>query len=469
MQAEGIVAVLIKTASLGLSPASHIGLDLQSMRAHLFALADQHGCNPCGEGGEYETLVIDCPLFRRHIVLDDCTIAGDNLDDPVCPVGHLCVRRWHTEPKSEDELDAIKLFTKPNGFSPVNEPVGQVPSSRRQLAVSPVSDPFPFASTVVQSDTAVGLFQSMNEALERGSIPIGDVYFISLALRDMKSFAELNEAYAKAFGAVNPPTRCCVEMALPDNVFGRMELLHAPVKRDVLHVQSVSQWAPSCIGPYSQASRVGDLLFLAGSIALVPERMVLHGGDHASQARLCLDHCLSVLRTFRAGFHNVLRCTVYVVPDRADAVEAVDAVLQDKSFPQVLYVPVRALPRDARVEIALVAHMNPPITAVPVSGAQVHLAGHEDTGARSLSMLAPASGDPLDLDAAFASVSGALALHGMSWSDCVSLQIHHCLEDETGLRNAAPQVTLWPSIGALTVGEPAVRAPLAIAALFAQR
>ena len=31
----------------------------------------RHGCNPCGEGGEYETLTLDCPLFHQRLVLDE--------------------------------------------------------------------------------------------------------------------------------------------------------------------------------------------------------------------------------------------------------------------------------------------------------------------------------------------------------------------------------------------------------------
>lgn len=80
------------------------------MRTTLFELADGSGCNPCGEGGEYETLVIDCPLFKRHIVLDECSIGGDEVENPIAPVGHLMVLSYHTEAKSADELDALQRF-----------------------------------------------------------------------------------------------------------------------------------------------------------------------------------------------------------------------------------------------------------------------------------------------------------------------------------------------------------------------
>lgn len=45
--------------------------------------------------------------------------------------------------------------------------------------------------------------------------------------------------------------------------------------RKVLHVQSISEWAPSCIGPYSQAVSTAGLLYFAGQIGLKPATMQL--------------------------------------------------------------------------------------------------------------------------------------------------------------------------------------------------
>lgn len=53
--------------------------------------------------------------------------------------------------------------------------------------------------------------------------------------------------------------------------------------RKVLHVQSISRWAPSCIGPYSQATTLGTLLHMAGQIALDPPTMQLVPGGLKSQ------------------------------------------------------------------------------------------------------------------------------------------------------------------------------------------
>lgn len=57
-----------------------------------------------------------------------------------------------------------------------------------------------------------------------------------------------------------------------------------------MHVQSVSHWAPANIGPYSQAVRVGDIIHLAGQIALVPGSMTLVKGGIKQQCRLALRH-----------------------------------------------------------------------------------------------------------------------------------------------------------------------------------
>jgi diphthamide synthase (EF-2-diphthine--ammonia ligase) len=69
--ASGVHAVLIKVACLGLKPALHLGKPLAAVQPLLQRLEDEYGCNACGEGGEYETLTLDCPLFKHgHIALE---------------------------------------------------------------------------------------------------------------------------------------------------------------------------------------------------------------------------------------------------------------------------------------------------------------------------------------------------------------------------------------------------------------
>mgnify|MGYP001807172364 CR=1 FL=1 len=70
-------AILVKVACLGLSPRKHLGRTIAALEPHLLALADAYGCNVCGEGGEYETLTLDCAVFGRgRIVLDEFEVGA---------------------------------------------------------------------------------------------------------------------------------------------------------------------------------------------------------------------------------------------------------------------------------------------------------------------------------------------------------------------------------------------------------
>jgi len=61
-----------------------------------------------------------------------------------------------------------------------------------------------------------------------------------------------------------------------------------PHEQDTLHVQSVSRWAPSNIGPYSQAKSLCNMVFVSGQIALEPATMELVADIASAQATQCL-------------------------------------------------------------------------------------------------------------------------------------------------------------------------------------
>ncbi|XP_015782600.1 diphthine--ammonia ligase [Tetranychus urticae] len=96
---EGIHAVIIKTASMGLEPYKHLGLTLQQMYPVLVNLNSKYGMNICGEGGEYETLTLDCPLFKSRLVIEESQIVIHS-DDAFAPVGYLKPVRISLEAKS---------------------------------------------------------------------------------------------------------------------------------------------------------------------------------------------------------------------------------------------------------------------------------------------------------------------------------------------------------------------------------
>ena len=68
MISSGIEAILIKVASYGLNQ-THLGKTLQEMQPLLLKLSESHGVHCCGEGGEFESLVLDCPAFKTHRIV----------------------------------------------------------------------------------------------------------------------------------------------------------------------------------------------------------------------------------------------------------------------------------------------------------------------------------------------------------------------------------------------------------------
>lgn len=85
---EDINAIIIKVAAMGLDPQKHLGKSLKEIYPHLLELHKQFGINLCGEGGEYETLTLDCPLFKKRLSLKKSEIIIHS-KDAFAPVGFL--------------------------------------------------------------------------------------------------------------------------------------------------------------------------------------------------------------------------------------------------------------------------------------------------------------------------------------------------------------------------------------------
>ena len=85
---SGVQAILVKVAGAGLDPLKHLGKDLSAMLPTLRVLNRRFGLDYCGEGGEYETLVLDCPAFKKRLVILETEILLDQED---CNVGNLKV------------------------------------------------------------------------------------------------------------------------------------------------------------------------------------------------------------------------------------------------------------------------------------------------------------------------------------------------------------------------------------------
>ena len=117
-----------------------------------------------------------------------------------------------------------------------------------------------------------------------------------------------------------------------------------------------SAGAPKAIGPYSQAIRAGQLLFLSGQVPLDPATGQLVGGDIAAQTRRVMDNLGAVLNAAGLSFADVVRTTIFLadINDFA-AVNEVYGSYFSAPAPARATVQVARLPKDARLEIDAVA------------------------------------------------------------------------------------------------------------------
>ena len=113
--------------------------------------------------------------------------------------------------------------------------------------------------------------------------------------------------------------------------------------------------APAAIGPYSQAVRVGDLLFTSGQIALLPSGERLEG-DVAAQTEQVMKNLQAVLEAGGSSLANVVKCTCFL-KDMADfgAMNEVYGRFFEGEPPARSAVEVARLPKDVLVEIEAVA------------------------------------------------------------------------------------------------------------------
>ena len=113
-----------------------------------------------------------------------------------------------------------------------------------------------------------------------------------------------------------------------------------------------SDRAPAAIGPYSQATRAGNLVFFSGQIPLDPATGALVEGDIATQARRAFDNLKAVCETAGGSMDDIVRVGLYLT-DLSQFAE-VNAVMADyfsQPYPARSTIEVSALPRGAQFEV----------------------------------------------------------------------------------------------------------------------
>jgi 2-iminobutanoate/2-iminopropanoate deaminase len=141
----------------------------------------------------------------------------------------------------------------------------------------------------------------------------------------------------------------------------KLECLRTSIQRSEDHVskQAISTaQAPAAIGPYSQAIRSGNLIFVSGQIPLDPSTGQLVEGDAAVQTERVLRNLAAILDAAGASLAQVLKTTVYLkdLGDFGKMNEVYARFFGDRP-PARATVEVARLPRDVSVEIELVAEV----------------------------------------------------------------------------------------------------------------
>ena len=211
-------------------------------------------------------------------------------------------------------------------------------------------------------EEALEIFTVLNKTLQTHGATAQDVAFVHLYLSKISHFEIINAHYKSFFGTLLPPSRSCVavgQSALPG---GRRVLLDCMIQlgsgnymrsvangdntyaaaagvtkssklREVLHVQSISHWAPICVGPYSQANTIrSGLHFLAGQIGLIPATMTLRSTWQA-QLEQCWKNVAAVLDALNGGsLDDICSSLIYVsevVHDEKNAMERIRTMSND--------------------------------------------------------------------------------------------------------------------------------------------
>ena len=114
--------------------------------------------------------------------------------------------------------------------------------------------------------------------------------------------------------------------------------------------------APAAVGPYSQAIRTGNLMFLSGQVPIDPATGKLVEGDAAAQAAQCCKNVLAILESQGMTAANLVKVTVFITDITAfGSVNEIYKQYITEPCPARSCVEVSALPLGANVEIEAIA------------------------------------------------------------------------------------------------------------------
>ncbi|KAH0587717.1 hypothetical protein H2248_006480 [Termitomyces sp. 'cryptogamus'] len=387
----GMEAILIKVAGIGLT-TKHLGKTLSEMHPTLLKLNEQYGAHICGEGGEYESLTLDCPLFKHRIILSEVETVIHS-DNSFATVAFLRIKNAHLEakqPPQDFELDIPSLLD--DDFAALRDaaewsiPPTDIktkecetyssvpkitPAVARQVgswvSISnierAIQDPI---ATLTIEEEVTECFQLLEARFNEFGLDVSKCTNINIFLSDIDLFVRVNAVYATFFGS-SPPARACVAVDLPHPIRVRLDCVafveKSPQDRHALHVQGLSYWAPANIGPYSQAITAGERIFVSGQIGLIPAQLTLPSPRSlAIEAALATQHVSRVIDVLRSTYSREWTGDTQLALNwltDINGLNRVKSVISASSkIPRSpsLYLVVKDLPKNALVEKQVLVH-----------------------------------------------------------------------------------------------------------------
>jgi 2-iminobutanoate/2-iminopropanoate deaminase len=114
--------------------------------------------------------------------------------------------------------------------------------------------------------------------------------------------------------------------------------------------------APAPIGPYNQAVKAGNFLFVSGQVAIKPGTNDLANADIIEETHQVLQNIKSILAEAEMDFSNIVKSTIFLSDmDLFSRVNEIYAKYFEGDFPARETVAVKGLPKNANVEISVIA------------------------------------------------------------------------------------------------------------------
>ncbi|KAL3237702.1 diphthine--ammonia ligase RNJ42_00689 [Nakaseomyces bracarensis] len=357
-------ARIIKVAAMGLD-AKCLGKSLPQLFPTMLKLNEMYEVHICGEGGEFESMVLDAPFFRKGFLklLEVVDVSDSNNSDGVFNA-KLVVQFEGREVPEESFLKELDRLPVPNTLDPMwkelydsisdIKPINNIPAELARVnepvikvSVHDLADKLYISNLQSNQDIlsikeqSRDIFAKLNDILQHYSLPRCNVLYASLILKDMGDFAIVNEEYNKFFNIWKqgplPPSRACIESnLLSGNIKIQLSVVVNKSTKDIkevitkniqnenikmiintdkngLHVQGRSYWAPCNIGPYSQSTWLNSdhnrITYLSGQIALQPASMEMCSSELIHlQSVLALRHLNSVKDAINSKRQLALTC-----------------------------------------------------------------------------------------------------------------------------------------------------------------